>query len=143
MEIQYSLREDGVIEKRGEVYTFTLDQLDASQLQLFKLQKELNAQIMVEDAKIANVEEHHPFVKEMSEFDISTARVYYEATALKKACASKLLEVNEAIDGQMSDRIEIMKQLPQLAEVKTPVVPEVPVAEENAPSELVAPVIPK
>lgn len=131
-EIQYSILEkkevveDSVIEKRGGVVKFSLSELDQNQMVLFRLQKELTKQAEVEDAKITNIETHHPFVKDMSDLDVSTVHIYYEAKTLGKACKAKLIEVNSAIDEQMADRAEILKQLPELvAGIKTPYVDEV------------------
>ena len=120
-EIKYSIGEmkeaveETVIEKRGDVITFTLGELDRNQMVLFKMQKELTAQIKLEDAKTENIEQFHAFVKDMSPLDVSTVHLFHETKTMRDACAKKLIEVNEAIDNQLNDRAEIIKQLPELA----------------------------
>ena len=56
----------GEIEKIGLVSTFTLNEVERHRTELSTLQRELEAQINLDNAKMTNIEEHHAFIKDMS-----------------------------------------------------------------------------
>lgn len=90
---------DSVIEKRGHVLTFTIRDVENHLVDLEKGLREFSAQKGVEEAKIVNFEEHHPFLKDMSEQDIHTAYMYQIAKNNIKELAPK----TEAIEKQIAD----------------------------------------
>lgn len=108
-----------IIEKRGQVIEFTLHDVEQDLLKLDKLRTEMKAQLDHENAKVVNIEHFHPFVKEMSEQDLSTAHLYYEAKAKSKLFSAKLEEVEEAYNEESAEVEEIKKQIPELNEETT------------------------
>lgn len=108
-----------IIEKRGQVIEFTLHDIEQDLVKLDKLKTEMKAQLDHENAKIVNIEHFHPFVKEMSEQDLSTAYLYYEAKSKIKLFSNKLEEVEEAYNEESAEVEEIKKQIPELNEETT------------------------
>lgn len=69
-----------VIRKSGYYSeTLTLEECEKQRLKWSAEKREFEGQLKVEEAKAANITEHHPFVTEMSEQDQYTVWMYYEA----------------------------------------------------------------
>lgn len=123
---------DSVIEKRGDVYTFTFNDIEREKIRYGKTLKELVGNRDFQAAKMKNIEEHHPFVLEMSEQDMFTAHMYQEAKAVVVVCDPKIAEVEKLLKDYEDEQAELIKQLPELA------APEVaPVVAADAPAEAV------
>lgn len=105
---------DDVIEQIGHSSFFTMREVDENSTHHKKLRTELNAKKDYETVKIENIEEHHPFVKEMSEQDLFTVHMYFEAKEAVKACGVKLVELDKAESDLAEDLLEMYKQLPEL-----------------------------
>lgn len=86
-----------IIEKHGEVHEFTLSSVHEHLTKLEQKHTELKAQAELSGAEMTNIETYHPFIKKMSEKDIHTARMYYESSAMKKACELKMKEIKVVV----------------------------------------------
>lgn len=125
-EIQFPHIKDRTIEKHGDVIEFTFHEIENDKERFTKLKQELEAYVKHEKAAIENVEHFHPFVKEVSEEQLSTYAVYFKYTSSLKAHAKKLEEVEKAIIDLDAEIEEMLKQIPELN------VEEEPKNEENA-----------
>lgn len=115
-EIKFPLPKDRVIEKRGHVVEFTLNEVEQNTKMLEKTFKEVNAKREIEQAKMENIEHFHPFVKETSEEDLHTSWMYYEAKQLVKLCETKMKEIDEQMESDAKEVAEIKAQIPELVE---------------------------
>jgi NAD-specific glutamate dehydrogenase len=106
--------QDYVIEQIGHSSTFTLADVERSKLEHARLHKEIDANIKIKETIVSNIEEHHPFVKDMSEEDLFTCTMYLEAKKKIKLFEDKKNEVIEAEKIQEEDLAEMYKQLPEL-----------------------------
>lgn len=70
------------IEKGNLKVTFTLQDVENEQALLEKHLKEFRGQHEIESAKVSNIEDNHPFVKDLSEQDRFTVHMYQEAKAI-------------------------------------------------------------
>lgn len=104
-----------VIEKSGDVYHFTLRDLEVNQQQLGKGKKEVEAKRLYESARMTNVAEHHPEIPKMDPEERFAAFMYCEAEAFVKACDKKLEEINAQLEADAAETAEILKQLPELS----------------------------
>lgn len=161
MTVTYKLKElnkedpmDSVIEKTGHTVEFSMSNVRENEAAVEKAVKELTAQKNLEDAKMRNIEEHYPFVQGLTDFELSTASLYWESRQLAKACATKLVELEQQRSQDMVEIEEIYRQVPEVlgavpsngldADIASDVVPAEtePVAEtpaEVAPVEEVQP----
>lgn len=135
MPISYKLKQlnpedpmDSTIEKTGHVVEFSMTAVNANKKTVEKTIKELQGQKDLEDAKMKNIEEHHEFVQNMTEFELATASMYYDARVMSKACAEKLVELIEQTKKDDAEVAEILKQIPELSLVPSMKV-EAPVAD--------------
>lgn len=99
MDIDYKLKEKAedpnasVITKSGISVDFTPQDMRNEQAQLEKFITEITAKFDLEKAKMSNIEEHHPFVKEMSAQDLFTAHMYQESKNFVDVIPPKLEEL--------------------------------------------------
>lgn len=100
-----------VIEKHGDVVEFTPVDMLNEQHQLEKLIKELTAKLEMEAMKQKNIEENHPFVKEMSLQDLFTAHMYYESISFAKGLPPKLQEFKEQLEVSKAEYERIANEL--------------------------------
>lgn len=114
---------DSKIQKSGITSTFTLREIETNRAALQKLQTELEAQIKVQDATTTNIENFHPFVKDMTMEDMHTAGMFYEARAYRDQCQKKLDEVQKLLADEAAEEETIMTTLgfvPTTPEIMTP-----------------------
>lgn len=132
---QLSKTEDGkdieigrnsVIEKRGHVIKFTLEELSQNHVQLEKLDKELTAQSEHERAKMKNIEEHHAFVLGLSDEDLFTAHMYANAKALLTQCEAKRKEIADTLISDRQEIADIKAQIPGLDVPEPVAIPQRP-----------------
>lgn len=105
---------DYVIEQTGHPSFFTMREVDENSTHHKKLRIELNAKKDYEAKKMENIEEHHAFVKELSEQDLFTAHMYFESKEAVKMCKIKLNELDKAESELAEDLLEMYKQIPEL-----------------------------
>lgn len=111
---------DRVIEKRGGVDEFTINDIELNTKNLLNTKKELEAKKNYENVKKENIESHHPFVLEMSAQDLFTAWMYKEASGWVKICDEKLAEIEKQLETDALELAEIKKQIPELADIESP-----------------------
>lgn len=99
--IKYKILKDEngelTIEKKGKVFSFSSLDVIKDLEQLNKQKKAYEAQRELNRAEMKNMEEFHPFVKELSDEDIHTAHMYWESKKMVDALDKKLPEFDEAI----------------------------------------------
>jgi len=122
---------DTVITKKNISVDFTMREVYADKLRMEKMIKEFEGQLTLSSAKIANIEEHHPFVKEMSEQDLFTAHMYQEQQAIARVMRSKLEELKQGIIDDAAEQAEIFKQIG----IAVPIAALEDKAPENKPNE--------
>lgn len=110
--------EDRVIEKHGDVITFTYSEVKANLAKLQKYVTEMTAQIKHADSVLENIKSYHPHIAEMSDQDLLTAWMYKESLGEKQKYTDKLVIVEEAIEADTKMISEIVEQLPELKEVE-------------------------
>lgn len=126
-EIQFPSIKDRTIEKYGDVVEFTFNEVESDMERFGKLKTEIEAYLSHESAAIENIEHFHPFVKEVSEEQLSIYATYHKYKAGYKAHETKLTEVEEGIKKLGEEMEEMKKQIPELN-----VVEEETKDEENA-----------
>jgi HD superfamily phosphohydrolase len=89
---------------------FTLEQSENVQNKYSTEKREMQGQLTIEEAKWKNIEEHHPFVKEMSEQDQYTVWMYYQA---RMECA----KLNDGIEKRTAALDEFQKEKELMMEV--------------------------
>lgn len=121
---------DQIIEKHGYVPTFTLAQLEENITYAKQKIKETKAMADYESAKAENIEHHHPFVKDLEDFERFTIHAYTEALGMKKAATRKLEELQAQLDEDEAEMKAILEQIPELDVQPSPyVAPENPAGE--------------
>ena len=106
-----------VIEMHGQIVELTLQGIADTQLEREKKVKELFAKKLLEEKKMSNIEQFHPFVKDMSDEDLHTVWMYYESKALVSSCTTEGEKIQGWIDSDAKEVEEIKKQIPELADV--------------------------
>jgi len=112
--------EDQVIEKHGHVIEFTMSDVDANIRHNTKTQTELSAKLELDTAKQENIENFHPFVKEMSEEDLFTAWMYKDQQNTIDMIQAKLEEVTTQIESDKAEVEVIKSQIPELNNIESP-----------------------
>lgn len=105
---------DSVIEKTGHIVEFTMTQVNNNKKVVEKTLRELEGQKEHEEAKMKNIEEHHEFVQKMTDFELATAAMYYDAKVMAKACAEKWTELTEQAKKDDAEVEEILRQVPEV-----------------------------
>lgn len=82
----------------------------------------MSAQVALEKAKMFNIEEFHPFVKDMSDKDMLTVSMYYEAKVIVQKSEPKIKEIQDAIKDS-SDEVKLITEKLGFA-VPTEITPE-------------------
>lgn len=108
---------DAKIEKAGVLVYFTMRDIEAHEENLKRTLMELVAKAGLEKAKMTNVENFHPFVKEMSLEDLSTAHTYMTAKMMFEVASGKAEEIEKQLKEYEAEKIEIVKQIPDLEPV--------------------------
>lgn len=112
----YNIKEgtEDVIECRGFVSEMTVEDFKKNIAQADKAIKEYSGNAEIQAGIIANIEEHHPFIKEVSAEDLHTYHMYFEAVGKFKAFDNKRKEVEEFKAKEEADLAEVYKQIPSL-----------------------------
>lgn len=107
---------DRIIEKRGAVQEFTMNDIEYNMKELLNKKKELEAKREYENAKKENIEHFHPFVKDITPQDLLTTWMYKECSGWVSLCDEKIKQINEQIEEDNKEIEEIKKQIAELAE---------------------------
>ncbi len=104
-----------VLTRPGKDVVFTMEEVDEHIEKLKKLKDECEGTLTVLNAKEKNIEEHHPFVMNLSEQDLFTAHMYQDLKNQKKPFEDKLMEVDAQLAEYDEDIAEIKEQIPELS----------------------------
>jgi hypothetical protein len=118
-EVDFPPVKERIIEKRGDVVEFSMKDLEDNITALQKLKRELEAKKDYDQMVVENIEQHHKFVKKMSEQDLLTAWMYKQHKGYVTVSEDKLKQVNKQLDSDLAEKEEIEKQIPELATVKS------------------------
>lgn len=102
---------DSVIEKSGLTSNFTLRELNQNVEGLKKLKKQLGGQKQIAEAKIINIEEHHPFTKKLTEQERFTVHMLEESYSMKRVCDAKIAEIDAALAEEEATSKEVEQQV--------------------------------
>ena len=117
------VNKDSTIKKVWEnTVEFTFSQVEGDILRLDKTAKELTAQRDLNSAKMENVSKNHEIVNTLTEEQLVACYIYQDAKAIFTASDKKIKEIEEASLGLISEKEEILRQIPELVPVE--VVPE-------------------
>ena len=113
--ITYTLKpitegEEQVIIKAGAEHEFKMSEVSEHLEKLRKLKVQLTSQKEVEDAKCENVKHFNSFIKDLTDEQLNAAYLYAGSYKLSKACAEKLVEIEEAQKEYAEELSEIEKQ---------------------------------
>lgn len=100
-----------VIEKSELTAQYTLADIERNIDEVERVLRELDGKLRIEAAKCKNVEEHHPFVLEMSDDDLSTAAFYAEAKQYTKQIPEKIKQAEEVLANERKEQAEAKKLL--------------------------------
>lgn len=102
---------DSVIEKDNIKVNFTLKEIEheIAERKRYILQFKLNREIQI--SKVSNIEEHHVEVKELSDEQLFTIHMYFEAKSAIQAFDKKIEEFEKELEERTAEQDEIYTQL--------------------------------
>lgn len=109
---------DSIIEKRGHVITFSMQQILDNDKLMERNLKELEAKRAYEAAKMTNIEVNHPFVLKFTVQELFTAHMYQEARTMVGMCDVKIKEIKDQLESDKQEMEDIKAQIPELATVE-------------------------
>jgi hypothetical protein len=86
-----------LIERQNVTTEFTLEDIEAHQADLKKMERELKAQFKVTGATIDNIERNHPFVKDFDKEQLHHIWMYHENKVLMENAEQKYEQVKEQL----------------------------------------------
>lgn len=89
-------------------HSFTKAQVVNQWADLDKMHKEQTAQRRVEDAKLENIRQHHPFVSDLTEEQLVAAKLYSDALRNAKICKENIERIEEA-QKELKEEVEAVK----------------------------------
>ena len=72
-----------------------------------------------EDAIVDNIEHFHKFVKKLTDEELLTAWMYKESKEKSKIHGNKIKEIDEQLVEYDKEKAEIIKQIPELDDIKS------------------------
>lgn len=127
-----------IIEKRGHVVEFSLLEMEHDLIAFEKTLKELKGNRDLKQGVINNMDIHHPFIKDMSDFDRYTVHLYQENWAMRKAYNEKIVEIEKQFEEYKKEIATIKEMLPELADIPSPYVEQPAAPVEKVEAERVA-----
>ena len=118
-DIELPTARDRVIEKRGDVVEFSMNDIDNHINILTKARKEHAGMVEHENAIVDNIEHFHKFVKKLTDEELLTAWMYKESKEKSKIHGNKIKEIDEQLVEYDKEKAEIIKQIPELNEIKS------------------------
>jgi DNA-directed RNA polymerase subunit H (RpoH/RPB5) len=100
---------DNVIEKSGIAIKFTLNDIEQNIRDIEKKVKELQGKLDIEAAKCANIEEHHPFVKELGDEKGKIVHLYQESRAYVRQIPAVIEDLKHNVEDLKAERAQIEK----------------------------------
>ena len=118
-DIELPTARDRVIEKRGDVVEFSMNDIDNHINVLTKARKEHAGMVEHENAIVDNIEHFHKFVKKLTDEELLTAWMYKESKEKSKIHGNKIKEIDEQLAEYDKEKAEIIKQIPELDDIKS------------------------
>lgn len=119
-ELDFPNLRDRIIEKRGDVYTFSLSEIDENTAKMLQSKKELSAKRDYEKAVMENIEHFHPkLIKKLSDEDLLTAWMYKQSKGHVEMCEKNIEKIDKQLEEDRLEVEEIMRQIPELKMVKS------------------------
>lgn len=116
--IDFPKLEERTIEKRGDVWSFTMNELIANKEKAEKMKLETQGTLDHATMFLNNIVEYHPEVLELSDEKLNVYTIYYAKKTEQEKCKKELQEINEYLEAELKDVNDIVKQIPELKEVK-------------------------
>lgn len=113
---------ESVIEKNNITSKFSIYEIENEINALDKYLKEFKGNLDLQNAKAANIEEHHPFVKEFTPEQLFTLNMYFEARAAIEAYKAKSNEFEAQKKEREAELEEIYKQLGFINTTELPII---------------------
>lgn len=110
--------QDSKIEKTGHKIYFSMSEVEAHEKKLGKVLVELEAQVKLEEAKVENIKEHHPYVLDLDDEKLFAVSMYQECKNNVKMGTEKVEEIKKQLQEYADEKAEIVKQIPELAPQK-------------------------
>lgn len=115
--ITYTIKESNedikkaVIVKTGHEVEFTLENVEFNESDLLKIKKEIEATKKHHTIVVDNVNEHNPFVKDLTDEQKHAVNMLYKSEEVVKQCVEKLAEIDELLVKSAVEVAEIKRQL--------------------------------
>ena len=118
-DLEFPSFRDRIIEKRGDVVEFSMNDIDTHTNLLTKARKEHAGMVEHENAIVDNIEHFHKFVKKLTDEELLTAWMYKESKEKSKIHGNKIKEIDEQLVEYDKEKAEIIKQIPELDDIKS------------------------
>lgn len=102
---------DSTIEKSNVTVKFSLREVQANIRDHEKMLKEFKGRMLLDGAKMKNIEANHPFILKMPAQDRFTVHMYLESESVLRVLELKIKELEESLAELNSDLEEINKQI--------------------------------
>ncbi len=117
--LQFPDLRDRIIEKRGHVVEFSLSEIEANDRDMEKQLRDQKGMFDHRQAIIENIEHHHPFVKDLSDEQLLTVWMYKDAMRNRDQFKKNIDALEKQLQEDKEEIEEILKQIPELANVKS------------------------
>lgn len=107
-------KKTAIIESAGHTTEFTLGDIEVNLDRGAKILTEMEANAKIQKSVMDNIEEHHKFILKMSDQDLHTCAMYFEAKKNYNAFTDKAAEVKKYIKKEKADMKDILETLPEL-----------------------------
>lgn len=107
-------KKEVVIESAGHTSRFTILDIEANIAKGEKALKEFEGNAKIHKDIMTNIEAHHPFVSKMSDKELHTIHMYFDAKAHYNTYSDKAKQMKKAIKEEQADLKEVLEQLPEL-----------------------------
>lgn len=104
---------ESTIQMNGKPIEFSLMTIASNIERANKSSTELEAQAKLNRAKMTNIEENHPFILQLTEMELFTAHMYFDAKAIATVSEQKLEEFKEAKVKDEAVLAELFEKMPE------------------------------
>lgn len=122
--------EENFIHTSGKPYKFKMSDVTVHLTELLRGQKECKAQVALENAKMTNILEHNPIIKDLSDEQLHAIHLYFSTKVMRDQFQNRLDQIEAQIAEYTEDVAEIKRQTG--IEYELPTLPEVAPAVEAA-----------
>lgn len=121
-ELRIPTMKERIIEKRGHVVKFSLEEIEQNTKKMLQNRKEIQAKLDYEQACVENIEHHHKFVKKLDDKQLLTVWMYKNSKGHVDLCTDKIAEIDKQLKEDEEEVAEIKKQIPELNDKSADVV---------------------